>query len=271
MIAFGTCSWNYDSWIGLVYTSKSSHSAGYLREYAQKYRTVEVDSWFYKTPTPADTAEYLSYVDPTFTFSCKLSESITLTHPRGKTEPNPTFLSPDQFNQYAFGIEKLVPQLFAIEMEFEYLNKQKMASLSTFLNSLEAFLSQINTTLPLAIETRNSNYLKPEYFQFLHDYNLSHVFSEKLYMPSICSVYEQFGHLLTDKVVVRLLGGDRKEIEAKTKGKWDSIVEEKADLPQIVDMLKDIDAKGKLLSVYVNNHYEGSAPLTIEKIQGMMG
>ena len=44
----GTCSWNYDSWIGLVYDRKAPYSAAYLNEYARKYPTVEVDSWFYR-------------------------------------------------------------------------------------------------------------------------------------------------------------------------------------------------------------------------------
>ena len=270
MITFGTCSWNYDSWINVVYTAKSSHSAGYLKEYARKYRTVEVDSWFYKIPTESEVDEYLSYVDPGFTFSCKLTESITLTHLRGKEDTNPVFLSPELFNQYTSAIAKLIPQLFVIEMEFEYLNKQKMASLEVFLDSMDRFLTRIKTPLSLAIETRNSNYIKPEYFQFLKDHNLTHVFSEKLYMPPIYEVYEKFGHMLNDKVVVRLLGGDRKTIETTTKENWNQLVDEKTNLPVIVDMFKDIDARGKLLNVYVNNHYEGSAPLTIEKIKGMI-
>jgi len=270
MINLGTCSWNYDSWIGLVYSRKASRSAEYLREYSLRFGTVEIDSWFYRIPSSDDVAEYLSQVDPSFTFSCKLTESITLTHPRGRTEPNPDFLSPDLFAGYAAAIAPMIPQLFAIELEFEYLNRQKMPSLAAFLGALEMFLSRIDTTLPLAMETRNANYLKPEYFQFLKDHNIAHVFSEKIYMPPIREVYAQFGSLLADRAIVRLLGGDRKAIEAKTGNKWDSLVEEKADLPGIVDMFRDIDASGRLLNVYVNNHYEGSAPLTIDKIRALL-
>lgn len=271
MIDFGTCSWNYDSWVGPVYSRKQSRSAEYLREYAGRFRTVEVDSWFYRMPAPEDAAEYLSFVDPAFTFSCKLTESITLTHGRGRAEPNPDFLSPELFGRYASAAAALGPQLFAIEMEFEYLNREKMPSLDSFLGALETFLSRIDRKLPLAVETRNANYLKEEYFQFLKKHNLAHVFSEKIYMPPIVEVYARFGHLLSDRVVVRLLGGDRKAMETKTGNRWDALVEEKPDLPKLVDMFKEIDASGRLLNVYVNNHYEGSAPLTIDKIRRIMG
>jgi len=165
----------------------------------------------------------------------------------------------------------MAPRLFAVELEFEYLNLRKMPSLAVFLDALETFFSRIGTKLPLAVETRNANYLRPEYFQFLKDRDIAHVFSEKIYMPPIREVYDRFGHLLSGRAVVRLLGGDRKAIETKTGGRWDSLVEEKADLPGIVEMFRDIEASGRLLGVYVNNHYEGSAPLTIDKIRTMLG
>ncbi|NLD92241.1 MAG: DUF72 domain-containing protein [Fibrobacter sp.] len=109
-------------------------------------------------------------------------------------------------------------------------------------------------------------YLHAEYFSLLKEYNVSHVFSEKLYMPLSYKVYEKFGEQLSDTVLVRLPGGDRAEIEKKTGNRWDTIVDEKNDLPEIVTMAKDISGKGKRLFVYINNHYEGSAVRTIERM-----
>jgi len=275
MIKFGTCSWNYDSWIGLVYDKKAPYSAAYLTEYAQKYPTVEVDSWFYKLPAAEDVLEYKSRVPADFTFSCKLSESLSLTHERNRDKaaplvPNRTFLSPDLFRAHTDAIGPLLPQIFLLELEFEYLNKLKMENVSAFLRHLETFVTSIDRTVPLGIEIRNGNYLTREYFRFLKDHDISHVFSEKIFMPHIYEVYEKFGDLLTDRTAVRLLGGDRKEIEAKTKGNWNELVDEKSDLTTVADMLKDLAKGSRLVQVYVNNHYEGSAPKTIEKLQGLV-
>jgi uncharacterized protein YecE (DUF72 family) len=44
MIRIGTCSWKYDSWKGIVYSE--SKSKNYLKEYSQKFNTVEIDQWF---------------------------------------------------------------------------------------------------------------------------------------------------------------------------------------------------------------------------------
>ena len=87
----------------------------------------------------------------------------------------------------------------------------------------------------------------------LKSHNVAHVFSEKLYMPPIYEVYSQYGDLLSDCVLIRLLGGDRAEIEKKNGNRWDTIVDEKPDLPEIAAMARDIDKNGKKLLIYVNN------------------
>jgi uncharacterized protein YecE (DUF72 family) len=268
----GTCSWKYDSWIGLVYTKKCNTAAQYLREYSKKYSTVEIDSWFYRLPGQDVVLDYLHYVDDTFRFTCKIPNAISLTHKRNRSSAselisNPTFLSNDLFHDYLRAVEPMSKQIDAHMLEFEYLNKKKMNSLDKFLRALDVFLHSVPQDIPLGIETRNKNYLKREYFQFLQEKNVMHVFSEKQYMPHIYTVYEDFGDLLTDNTVIRLLGGDRRKIETLTNKEWTTIVEPKDDLIHIAEMTKDMIDRGINVTINVNNHYEGSAPRTIEKLR----
>jgi uncharacterized protein YecE (DUF72 family) len=71
-----------------------------------------------------------------------------------------------------------------------------------------------------------------------------------------------------DLAVIRLHGPDRQGMERMTGKQWDQIVNPKDE--EIEAILETI---GRLLrrrvDVYlnVNNHYEGSAPLTIDKIR----
>lgn len=279
-IEFGTCSWNYDSWIGLVYSRKATHSAAYLREYSARYPTVEVDSWFYKLPDPDDVREYRMLTPDTFTFSCKLTESLSLTHARtrDKTAPlvgNPDFLSAEVYARYLDATQEIHDRIFLVELEFEYLNKQKMAGLSAFMQTLENFVTTlekqgIRNILPLAVECRNANYLTREYFQFLRDHDISHVFSEKQYLPHVYELYDKVNDLIGDRVAVRLLGGDRKEIEQNTGGKWNEIVDQKTDLPEVAGMLRDLAKGSRLVKVYLNNHYEGSAPKSIDRLRELL-
>lgn len=279
-VQFGTCSWNYDSWIGLVYSKKEPYSAAYLKEYSKKYDTVEVDSWFYKIPNQEDALEYRLLTPDTFSFTCKLSESLSLTHERKRDKtalliPNPTFLSVDLYAQYLESTRELHPKIFLLELEFEYLNKQKMSGINEFMKTIDKFLTEVETSgigrpIPLAIETRNGNYLTREYFQFLKDHDITHVFSEKLYMPHIYEVYEKVGDLIGDRVVIRLLGGDRKEIEEKTKGNWNEIIDPKPDFPQVAEMISDLSSGSRIVKVYLNNHYEGSAPKSVERLESLL-
>ena len=52
---------------------------------------------------------------------------------------------------------------------------------------------------------------------------------------------------------------------------WDRIVAPKdEELPAIVDLIEDLVARSVDLYLNVNNHYEGSAPLTIERIRSIL-
>jgi len=271
----GTCSWNYDSWVGLVYTKKCRTAAQYLSEYSNKYRTVEIDSWFYRLPDRNTVLDYVNRVDADFRFTCKIPNAISLTHVRTKKDGqgpsvNPGFLSSELFLEYLQAAAPMSGQIDAHILEFEYLNRQKMKSLDHFLRALDSFLPSVPRDIPLAVETRNRNYLKPEYFQFLQENRLIHVFSEKLYMPHVYDVYDDFGDKLVDKTVIRLLGGDRKEIENKTRKKWNTIVEPRNELKKIAGMTRDLCERGIHVTVNVNNHYEGSAPLTIDRLRGLL-
>lgn len=271
----GTCSWNYPSWKDLVYTTTQKRAADYLPGYCKQFRTVEIDSWFYKLPDRTEVEEYLANVDEDFRFTCKVSNKITLTHhrPRGGSKDlieNPLFLSNEVFEDYLFAIEPMLPRLDAVMLEFEYMNKQKMPSRQKLLRKLEEFIRAVPADIPLAIELRNSNYLDEDYFNFLKENGIIHVFSEKIYMPHITQLYERYSSMLSKSTVIRLLGGDRREIEKTTDKRWDHIVAPKEELVSIIEMTKDLISSGKRLTINVNNHYEGSAPLTIRKIEKLL-
>ncbi|MFW6213793.1 MAG: hypothetical protein ACOC8L_12905, partial [Spirochaetota bacterium] len=54
----------------------------------------------------------------------------------------------------------------------------------------------------------------------------------------------------------------------QTGKKWNQVVAAKdEELPELVDMALEMVASGVDVYVNVNNHYEGSAPLTIEKLE----
>ncbi len=273
----GTCSWKYDSWKGIVYSE--SVGKNYLSEYAKQFNLVEVDQWFWSyfngkvvMPKPDVVQEYADSVPKDFKFSVKVPNAITLTHPYAKgtkPDPNPHFMSTRLFEDFLTLLDPIVPQVDSFIFQFEYLNKDKLAGRQAFLDKLHDFFSQAPAGLPYCIETRNKNYFSDAYFESLNTMGLSHVFLQGYWMPSIFDIYKRFGHHINDFTVIRLHGPDRKGIEKQTKKKWHQIVAPKDnELGQLSAMVQDLLSRNVKVSLNVNNHYEGSAPLTIGKFLG---
>ncbi|NIV99668.1 DUF72 domain-containing protein [Candidatus Saccharibacteria bacterium] len=66
-------------------------------------------------------------------------------------------------------------------------------------------------------------------------------------------------------------GGDRQGIEKKSGKKWNQIWDDKDnELRSVADMINDLQSRGVEVYLNVNNHYEGSAPITIERITPLL-
>ena len=278
---FGTCSWKYDSWCGIIYPAEGKFN--YLEEYSKHFDTVEIDQWFWslfnekiKLPMKKDVVDYVQSVPENFKFTIKVPNSITLTHhyrkdKKAELKPNKFFLSVDLFDEFLNSISELLPKVGMLMLQFEYLNKQKMNSQIEFLSKLKPFLQKVKVDLPIGIELRNPNYLNEFYFEFLNEMRVYNVFLQGYYMPPIWDIYEKYKDYIKDKVVIRLHGPNREDIEEKSGGNWNKIISPKDDeLQHIIEILKDLEKRKIETYINVNNHYEGSAPLTIEKIKSML-
>ncbi len=275
----GTCSWKYPSWEGLVYDS--SKPENFLQEYARKYKSVEVDQWFWSLfgvekvvlPKAKVVQEYYDAVPEDFRFVIKAPNSLSLTHlykqySAGQLVENPHFLLPDLYHTFIQSLTGLHDRIGAISLQFEYLNKIKMPSPALFLEKFVGFLEAIDSSFPLCIEIRNPNFLNSNYFKTLSEHGVGHTFCQGYYMPDIQGVYEQHAHQLSGTSIIRLLGPDRKGIEEASGKSWHKIVAPKDDeIPGIARLVKKmVDQAGMDIYLNVNNHYEGSAPVTIEKL-----
>jgi uncharacterized protein YecE (DUF72 family) len=280
----GTCSWKYPSWETLVYSQPNG--INYLGEYAQKYNSVEVDQWFWslfphqkiKLPDPRLVCEYRDSVPENFRFTVKAPNSITLTHYsfHGKKEPlqaNPNFLSVPLFLEFLALVAPLQPRLGPIILQFEYLNKLKMKSQKDFGSFADAFFEQLPKQYQYAVEIRNPNYWNEEYVGMLRRHSLIPVFLQGYWMPPIVKTYRMWQKQLEafPTFLLRLHGEDRAEMERESGEEWNKIIRPKdSELKEISGMVKELINIGKGLYININNHYEGSAPLTIEKLKGFL-
>ncbi|HOT98197.1 MAG TPA: DUF72 domain-containing protein [bacterium] len=276
----GTCSWKYPSWAGLVYSAPTG--IDYLREYAQKYTTVEIDQWFWslfeggkvQLPKTTDVESYARAVPKSFTFTIKAPNSVSLTHPYqgasdGPVAANPFFLSAAVMRDLYERLEPLREQIGMLFLQFEYLNRQKMASQQQFQQRVQEFRAQLPAGPPLGLEIRNSTWLNATFFEFLLAAGIHPVLLQGYWMPPVTQVYEKHRALIVrhPTLMLRLMGADRQGIEKEAAGSWDRVLWSKEqELLGIAEMIRDILAAGVELYVNINNHYEGSAPRTIARL-----
>lgn len=279
----GTCSWKYPTWKDLVYSQ--SDGINYLEEYSGKYNTVEIDQWFWslfgedkiKLPNSKEVEDYVNSVPNNFKFTIKAPNTLTLTHFKGKKgedlTSNPYFLSSEIVMKFLNSIHVMENNIGSIMLQFGYLNMQKMKSPLEFFNRLDSFLFQIPHSNLFSVETRNKNYLKPQLFDILLNHNSSPVLLQGYWMDNIWDTFNMFKNqiLKFDKVIIRLHGDDREGIEKKSNKRWDSIITNRDnELEKVSEMVKQIRKNNAQVYINVNNHYEGSAPLTIKKLQALI-
>ncbi len=282
-LKIGTCSWKYESWKGLIYDQgKTYRSQDFLADYAKRLPSVEVDQWFWslfpagvRLPEPRDVRRYAESVPDDFIFTVKAPNALTLTHFYSKLDgadkafagkPNASFLKIELLERFLERLALLGKKLGPVMFQFEYLNRQKMATPEAFLEAFGTFIDKAPKGPSYAIEIRNPNYLTPAFFDFLGEKGLGFVYLDGYYMPPIGSIFEKFKPLTAGFSVLRLQGGDRTGIEKETGEVWTRIVQPKPEGIRAAAAITVENIRKKIITfVNVNNHYEGSAPLTIER------
>jgi uncharacterized protein YecE (DUF72 family) len=200
---------------------------------------------------------------------------LTLTHFYSKQskkyaeyagQANKHFLDNDLLERFLERLTLLGDKVGPIMFQFEYLNKKKMPSKELFFDKFGEFILKAPKGYKYAVEMRNPNYLSPAFFNFLGNYGLGNVYLEGYYMPPIGEVYEKFRPVTADFCVIRLHGGDRTEIELATGGLWNRVISPKPKgLRAAVEIVRNNRKKNVVTFVNLNNHFEGSAPITAER------
>jgi uncharacterized protein YecE (DUF72 family) len=272
----GTCSWKYPSWEGLVYSSREP--SNYLEEYSKKYNSVEVDQWFWSLgksssslPRPETVAEYDVATPEEFRFTIKCPNAITMPYHRGEKgealKANSKFLDADFFLMFIDSLSPIIPKIGLFIFQFEYLNRDKISSKNAFFDKLGNFLENLPRDLPYAIELRNPKWVDESFFDLLSKTNAAPVLLQGYWMEDVVETVEKYKSQIGNTICFRLHGEDREGMEEKTGEDWSKIIRNKdEEIEKIEGTIKYLYENGKRIFININNHYEGSAPLTIEKL-----
>jgi uncharacterized protein YecE (DUF72 family) len=285
-VRFGSSTWNYPGWRGLVYHQDygpKGAAARMLKEYAAfpLFGTVGVDSSYYGPPTESVLRSYADNLPPGFPCISKVWGQITVHTFTKAQDPdragkiNPDFLNPDLFIEEIYQpyqrhfAENTGPFVF----EFQTIARYSGMNPQRFATHLDEFFSVLPRDADYAVEVRNEEYLTPMYFAVLREHGVAHVFNSWTRMPPIGHQLDLPGSITGRFVIARaLLRPGRTYNEAVDAfAPYDRIREPnpklRRDLARLVDTAVQTRVPAYLL---VNNRAEGSAPLTIAAVASML-
>lgn len=227
----GCSGWYYKEWIGPFY-QKGEKSM--LAAYSRVFKTVEIDSTFYRYPTKGMVFGWLRYTKPDFIYAAKLPQLIThekkLSSSKGVEEDLNKFLQlmePLQFNgKLACVLAQLPP------------------SLKLNLNLMETFLALFPTQFRLAVEFRHPSWLKSQTLQLLEKYNVAYTTVDEPLLPPDA-------HVTADFAYIRWHG--------KGQQPWYNYHYRAEELKPWVPKVKETARKAEKVFGYFNNHYHAYA------------
>ncbi len=275
MLYLGTCSFNYPSWETLVYTDPDP--ATFLAQYATQYASVEIDQWFWslgkssvRLPDSTTVALYDAATPKEFRFTIKAPNALSSPFAyRSKKERNRWFLDVELYYRFLDQLAPLFDKIGAIILQFPYLNREAFSERAHFNDALADFVQRTPDTISLAIEIRNPQWLDDSWFALLDEYSVAPTLLSGYWMDGFLQSVQSALTYPSDLLIIRLHGSDRGAIEALTGEVWNRRVQPQVqELTALAALLKGQQEREIYLNV--NNHYEGSAPLTIAFLEKLL-
>jgi uncharacterized protein YecE (DUF72 family) len=286
-IFIGTSSWKYAGWLDQIYTrerymtrgrfAQKRFEAECVAEYAETFPIVCGDFTFYQFPPEQHWKRLFATAGPNLQFAFKAPEEITVrefpTHPRYGPRAgleNPSFLNADLFRaNFTDLLAPYAARVPAILFEFGTFGKRIYEDAGRFVASLDPFLAKLPTGFRYAVETRNPEFLMPEYFDCLRHHKVAHVFNAWTRMPELERQIRIRDAWTTDFFVTRALlrHGRAYEQAVERFSPYRTVQDENPGARGAIrEMIRTAREQNRRAYIFVNNRLEGNAPQTIEAI-----
>ena len=231
-ILLGTSGWSYREWEGVFYRKSEKRK---LRAYSRVFKTVEIDSTFYRYPSKGMVMGWLRYSPSDFVFAAKLPKVITHDKKLGLKE--------DVKADLEAYLELMRP--LQLSGKLGCLLIQLPPKYGYNAENLESFFKLLDPLFRYAVEFRNLSWMRDETWSLLKEYEVAYTnVDEPLLPPEV--------HLTTDFTYFRWHG--RGEMP------WFDYLYQKAELDEWVPKVEEAAKNVKKAYGYFNNHFHGYAP-----------
>ena len=269
---FGTSSWSFPGWQGLVYdrrTTQSLLARHGLAAYAEHplLRTVGVDRTFYAPIGARDFATYAAAVPDDFRFLVKACSVCTAHRNRrddGSWQDNPGYLDASFATEQVVApfVEGLGQKAGPLVFQFPPHGPRDPRA---FADDLGAFLAALPRGPAYAVELRDQPLFTPEYIDALRAANAGHCLSLHPRMPPV-NEQAAASAALDGPLVVRwmLKRGLGYRAAQERYSPFDQLVDpDPGSRADIAALCLDATRADRDVFVIVNNKAEGCAPQSV--------
>jgi uncharacterized protein YecE (DUF72 family) len=243
-LKLGCSGWGYEDWIGPFYP-KDTPPADFLRLYSRIFDIVEVDSSFYRTPSPSMVAQWRRLTPPGFLFTAKFPRRITHELKLRNAEDSLQFF----YRSMTELGDKLAALVIQLPPSIKY-DRDRQA--------LTAFLDGLNPNLRHAVEFRHPSWFREDVYKLVGDRNIAMTWSTNQYLSTPPEV-------TTDFLYLRMVGDrELEEFDRIQRDKGEEMREWYKELEKAADRVNQA-------MVFFNNHYAGFGPASVNEFRRLSG
>ncbi len=242
-LRFGCSGWDYAEWIGPFYRNASESK---LAAYSRVFDTAEINSTFYRPPTPGMVLGWARYTPDDFVFAAKVPQTVThdrlLDVSRGADKD---LLSFCELMRPLLDQGKLGPLLLQLPPRLRFEE-----------TVVHRFLDVLPKDFAFALEPRNHTWMALEAFDLLRSTGVAYtIVDEPLLPPDL--------HVTSKLAYVRWHGHGQEP--------WYNYRYSEEELKAWVPRLEQVASQAETVYGFFNNHYHGYAPENCLQTLRMLG
>ncbi len=243
-LRIGCSGWSYQDWVGPFYP-KAARPGDYLSLYSHVFNAVEIDSTYYRTPSPLMVSNWRKTTPEGFLFTAKFPKKITheLKLRDSQAQLERFYKSISELREKLGALVLQMPPSFNMKKDWE---------------ALQNFLPQIDTKYTHAIEVRNKSWFKPEFYKTLEQHNVALAWSENHYAntPTEATSDTAYLRMVGDRQITNF--SEKQRDQGEVLKKWYDSLEEKSAL-------------FKQGFIFFNNHFAGFGPGSVNEFRRLAG
>jgi uncharacterized protein YecE (DUF72 family) len=253
----GPAGWSYEDWYGPVYPQPRPRGFQPLAFIGQYYNAVEVNTSFYRTPSPRMTARWPALVPADFRFTFKLTQDFT-HHRRA-------FPSAAEIAAFKDGLEPVqaAGQLGPLLMQFPWSFRYEAQAVDWLQRLADAFAEYERF-----VEVRHTSWAEPAALAALRAAG-GYV---NIDQPTLRDCLGPTDHVFGDSGYVRLHGRNARAWFASDQPifeRYNYLYDEK-ELRAWLVRLEKMAAEAQQVYVIANNHYRGQGPVNALELRALV-